>query len=161
MHELYLWPFAESVNAGVATVMCSYNKINQTQACQNSKILNGLLKEELDFQGPIISDWAAAINGVQPALAGMDMNMPGFYAYGQGNQDEGNPSTAVNTWWGANLAQAVRNGSVPEWRIDDMVTRTFAAWYKLGQDTNYPAVNFAQVTQDTYYKGLLWNEHVK
>ncbi|KAJ7720763.1 hypothetical protein DFH07DRAFT_1008476 [Mycena maculata] len=30
---------------------CSYNKINQTQACQNSKLINGVLKEELGFQG--------------------------------------------------------------------------------------------------------------
>jgi beta-glucosidase len=73
MHELYLWPFAESVNAGVATIMCSYNKVNQTQSCSNSKLLNGLVKEELDFQGPIISDWAAFIDGIQPALAGADM----------------------------------------------------------------------------------------
>lgn len=50
---------------------CSYNKINQTQACQNSKILNGLLKEELDFQGFIMSDWAAMINGVQPVRKAM------------------------------------------------------------------------------------------
>lgn len=28
MHELYLWPFADSVKAAVASVMCSYNKIN-------------------------------------------------------------------------------------------------------------------------------------
>jgi beta-glucosidase-like glycosyl hydrolase len=44
---------------------CSYNKINQTQACQNSKLINGVLKEELDFQGFLLSDWAAMINGVQ------------------------------------------------------------------------------------------------
>jgi beta-glucosidase len=31
--------------------MCSYNFINQTQACQNSKLINGILKEELGFQG--------------------------------------------------------------------------------------------------------------
>lgn len=30
MHELYLWPFADSVKAGVSSVMCSYNKINGT-----------------------------------------------------------------------------------------------------------------------------------
>lgn len=108
-----------------------------------------------------MSDWAAAINGVQPALAGMDMNMPGFRAYGQGAQDEGNPVTATNGWWGANLLAAVRNGSVPEARVDDMVTRTLAAWYKLGQDTGYPPVNFDQLTQDAYYNGQLVNEHVE
>lgn len=161
MHELYLWPFAESVNAGVATVMCSYNRINQTQACENSKILNGLIKHELDFQGPIISDWAAALNGMQTALAGMDMNMPGFRAYGQGAQDEGNPAIARNGWWGANLIDMVKNGTVPEWRVDDMVTRTIAAWYKLGQDQGYPDINFSQLTQDTYLNGQLVNQHVK
>jgi hypothetical protein len=49
--QLYLWPFAEAVKAGVGAVMCSYNKINQTQACQNSKLMNGALKEELGFMG--------------------------------------------------------------------------------------------------------------
>lgn len=142
MHELYSWPFAESVKAGVATVMCSYQKVNQTQACQNSKLINGILKEELDFQGPIMSDWAAMINGVQPALAGLDMNMPGFIAYGSGEQNEDDPVNAKNSFWGAALLEAVNNGSVPVARLDDMVTRTIAAWYKLGQDRNYPEVNF-------------------
>ncbi|KAJ7229688.1 glycosyl hydrolase family 3 N terminal domain-containing protein [Mycena rebaudengoi] len=30
-HELYLWPLAEAVHLGVVSVMCAYNKINQTQ----------------------------------------------------------------------------------------------------------------------------------
>ncbi|KAJ7805517.1 glycoside hydrolase, partial [Mycena olivaceomarginata] len=51
MHELYLWPFAEALKVGVGAVMCSYNKINQTQACQNSKLMNGILKEGLGFMG--------------------------------------------------------------------------------------------------------------
>lgn len=51
MHELYMWPFANAIKAGVASVMCSYNRVNQTYACENSKMLNGLLKGELGFQG--------------------------------------------------------------------------------------------------------------
>jgi len=31
--------------------MCSYNRINGSYGCQNSKLLNGVLKEELGFQG--------------------------------------------------------------------------------------------------------------
>jgi hypothetical protein len=31
--------------------MCAYNKVNQTQACQNSKLINGILKQELGFPG--------------------------------------------------------------------------------------------------------------
>ncbi|KAF7375316.1 Beta-glucosidase [Mycena sanguinolenta] len=160
LHEVYLWPFSEAVKAGVGCVMCSYNKINQTQACQNSKLLNGVLKEELGFQGFIVSDWTAMINGVQPALAGLDMNMPGFIGYGIGPQDEEDPATATNSWWGAAIIEMVNNGSVPESRIDDMVTRTIAAWYKMGQDTGYPDVSFSQLTEATFLNGELVNEHV-
>jgi len=56
MHELYLWPFPDAVQAGVGS---------QTQACQNSKILNSLLKGDLDFQGFVWSDWAGTIDGIQ------------------------------------------------------------------------------------------------
>jgi len=55
MHELYLWPFADAVRAGVASVMCSYNRINGSYGCQNSKNINGLLKGELGFQGYVMS----------------------------------------------------------------------------------------------------------
>jgi len=51
MHEAYLWPFQNAVHSGVSAVMCSYNRINGSYGCQNSKTLNGLLKEELGFQG--------------------------------------------------------------------------------------------------------------
>jgi beta-glucosidase len=57
MHELYLWPFQDAVHAGVGSVMCSYNRINGTYGCENSKAMNGLLKGELNFQGFIVSDW--------------------------------------------------------------------------------------------------------
>lgn len=51
MHEVYLWPFQDAVKAGVASFMCSYNRINGSYGCQNSKTQNGLLKTELGFQG--------------------------------------------------------------------------------------------------------------
>jgi beta-glucosidase len=51
MHELYLWPFANSVKAGASSFMCAYQRLNGSYACENSKAQNGLLKEELGFQG--------------------------------------------------------------------------------------------------------------
>jgi len=56
LHELYLWPFADAVQAGTVAIMCSYNRINNSHACQNSKVLNGLLKTELGFEGFVMSD---------------------------------------------------------------------------------------------------------
>jgi len=51
MHELYLWPFADAVRAGVGSVMCSYNRVNGSYACENDWTTNYLLKNELGFQG--------------------------------------------------------------------------------------------------------------
>lgn len=77
IHELYLWPFANAVRSGVSSVMCSYNRVNSTYSCENSKTLNGLLKEELFFQGYVVSDWGGTHSGVPAILAGEDQDMPG------------------------------------------------------------------------------------
>jgi beta-glucosidase len=124
LHELYAWPFAESVRAGVASVMCSYNQVNNSYACQNSKLMNGILKDELGFQGFVQSDWLGQRSGVASALAGLDVTMPG----------DGLKWADGDSLWGPQLTKAVLNGSVPMERLDDMVTRVVAAWYQLGQD---------------------------
>ena len=132
LHEIYAWPFADSVRAGVASIMCSYNQVNNSYGCQNSKLMNGVLKDELGFQGFIQSDWLAQRSGVAAALAGLDMTMPGdglFWDDGKG-------------LWGTELTKAVLNTSVPMDRLNDMVTRIVAAWYQLGQDdkTEWPSL---------------------
>ncbi|KAI1140610.1 glycoside hydrolase family 3 protein [Hypoxylon sp. FL0543] len=124
MHELYLWPFADAVKAGVASVMCSYNMINNSYACGNSKLLNGLLRDEMGFQGFVMSDWLAQRSGVASALAGLDMTMPGDGLLWQDGK----------SLWGPELTRSILNGSVPLDRLNDMVTRIVAAWYQLGQD---------------------------
>lgn len=43
-------PFQDAVHAGTGSVMCSYNRLNNSYGCSNSKIMNGLLKTELGFQ---------------------------------------------------------------------------------------------------------------
>jgi beta-glucosidase len=139
MHELYLWPFADAVRAGVGSVMCSYQQINNSLGCQNSYTLNYLLKHELDFQGFVLSDWQAQHSGVGSALAGLDMSMPGDVTFGTGT-----------SYWGGNLTLAVLNGSVPEWRVDDMAIRIMAAWYKVGRDRTARPINFDSWTLDTF-----------
>lgn len=59
MHEMYLWPFADAIHAGSASVMCSYQRINNSYGCHNQKAQNGLLKTELGFEGFVVSDWGA------------------------------------------------------------------------------------------------------
>lgn len=51
LHELYAWPFAEGIHAGVAAVMTAYNDVNGSASSQNSMLINKLLKDEMGFQG--------------------------------------------------------------------------------------------------------------
>lgn len=129
MHELYLWPFADAVYSGVVSVMCSYNKINGTWACENEEAMTKILKEELGFQGYVMSDWDAQHTTSGSANAGLDMTMPGSDYVG---------GTIL---WGPQLTAAINAGNVSVSRVDDMVTRILAAWYMVGQDAGYPSTN--------------------
>ncbi|KAF8633827.1 hypothetical protein AX15_001238 [Amanita polypyramis BW_CC] len=130
-HEIYAQPFLKSIMAGVASIMCSYNEINNTYACENDKIMNDIVKREFGFQGFILSDWQAT-HSTLSVVAGLDMTMPGDITF--------NSNT---TYFGSNLTAYVQNGTIPEARIDDMATRILAGWYLLGQDSSsYPQTNF-------------------
>jgi len=51
---------------------------------------------------------------------------------------------------GTNLTVAVLNGSIPEWRIDDMATRILSGFFYVGRSNESPQVNFDSWTLDTY-----------
>ncbi|PGH27753.1 hypothetical protein AJ80_00541 [Polytolypa hystricis UAMH7299] len=150
LHELYMWPFAEAVRAGVGSVMMAYNDVNGSACSQNSKLINGLLKDELGFQGFVMTDWLGYIGGVSSALAGLDMSMPG---------DGAIPFTG-GSHWGPELSRSILNGTVPMDRLNDMATRIVATWYKMGQNKDYPLPNFSSNTdQETgpLYPGALFS----
>ena len=129
IHEIYLWPFASSVSAGVGSVMCSYNQVNNTPACQNQRTLNELLKGELAFLGNVMSDWGATKTGIESVLGGLDIDMPG----GDGLM-------------GMALVSAVQKGTISQQRIDDMIIRLLAPYFLLGQDQGYPSIDLNRDT---------------
>ncbi|KAJ7475177.1 glycoside hydrolase family 3 protein [Mycena galericulata] len=130
-HEIYAHPFMRSIMAGVASIMCSYNLINGTYACENDKIMNDIIKREFGFQGYIMSDWSATHSTIS-AITGLDMTMPGDIFF-QSN----------TTYFGANLTAYVQNDTIPLARLDDMATRVIAGWYFVHQDAgDFPATNF-------------------
>ncbi|KAK1829781.1 glycoside hydrolase superfamily [Podospora conica] len=144
LHELYLWPFADAVRANVASVMCSYNKLNGTWACENDRLMNQILKKELAFPGFVVSDWNAQHSTALSATAGLDLTMPGSDFNGR------------NVLWGPALNQAVSANQVPLARLNDMVKRVLAGWYLVGQDAgNYPQINIkASVSQQAHRDGI-------
>lgn len=138
LHELYTWPFANAVKAGVSSVMCSYNRLNGTYACENSRTLNEILKTELGFQGYVMSDWFATHTGVKAINSGLDMNMPGPLdeAVLEGGVTD---LASLPSWFGSNITTSLQNGSLIEQRLDDMIHRIMTPYFFLKQDEDYPS----------------------
>ncbi|KAF5311920.1 hypothetical protein D9619_003054 [Psilocybe cf. subviscida] len=124
-------------------ISTEYRPVNGSFACENDKMLNGILKTEFGFPGYVMSDWAAT-HSTLSINKGLDMTMPGDISFGSGT-----------SYFGTTLVNAVNSGTVSQSRINDMATRILAAWYLLGQDSGYPAVNF-----DAWSQGNSINKHV-
>ncbi|KAJ7687352.1 putative beta-glucosidase [Mycena rosella] len=130
-HEVYLWPFAEAVRAGSGTIMCSYNELNQTHSCADNHGLNEMLKTELGFQGAVISDWGGTWDTESSAFGGLDVSMPGSAYDG-----------LFGNFYGDELTALVKNGTVSEARLDDMVLRTLTPILHHQDLDTYPQPSF-------------------
>lgn len=83
LHEICVAPFDAAIEADVASIMCSYNRINGIYACGNEQTLTKILRDEIGFKGFVTSDWGAT-HDVTFTNAGLDMEMPGEPAPGTG-----------------------------------------------------------------------------
>ncbi|KAK1690053.1 glycosyl hydrolase family 3 N terminal domain-containing protein [Colletotrichum godetiae] len=129
LHELYLWPFANAVKAGTASIMCSYNRVNGNYSCANPEMIS-ILKDELAFPGYVVSDWYATHETLSSANSGLDLEMPG------------NVSAAAGaSFFGESLLDAINSGLVSADRLGDMATRVLTPYFLLGQDKDFPSVD--------------------
>jgi beta-glucosidase len=120
MRESDLLAFEIAVkDSNVQSVMCSYNQVNGTYACENSHLLTDILKNGWGFQGFVMSDWWAlpasgpASTTATAANAGLDQEQPDNQFF-------------------STLGDAVASGQVPQSRLDDMVHRILRAMYAAG-----------------------------
>jgi beta-glucosidase len=125
LRQVYLPPYHAAVEAGVATVMSSFNSINGIPATADPLTLTQILRREWGFDGLVVSDWGAVgelMNhsiGDGPTVArkaleaGVDMDM------------EGN-------LFGTTLASQVRSGKIPESVVDEAVRRILRVKFALG-----------------------------
>jgi beta-glucosidase len=78
LREIYLRAFQIALQVSNSwAIMSSYNKINGTYASENHWLLTDFLREELGFDGVVISDWGAVQDPVAALNAGLDLRMPG------------------------------------------------------------------------------------
>ncbi len=138
VRKLYLPPYQSALNAGAMSIMASFSSWKGTKIHAQQTLLTKLLKDELGFNGFIVSDWQAIdqiypddyYNSVVTAInAGIDMNMVP-YDY----------TKFIDT-----MKDAVNNGDIPESRVDEAVRRILRVKFALGlfehpmPDTKYQA----------------------
>jgi beta-glucosidase len=115
LREVYNAPFRIAISkANPGGVMCAYDQVNGTYACENP-ILNNLLKGDTHFDGYVVSDFGA-VHSTAPSLnAGLDqeLNRPRFY-------------TPVN------INAAIDAGQVTQGEIDAAAFRVVQAYIKAG-----------------------------
>ncbi|MFS2022072.1 glycoside hydrolase family 3 C-terminal domain-containing protein [Massilia sp. CT11-137] len=136
----------EQSDAG--SVMCSYNRVFGTYACENDYLLNEVLKKDWGFKGYVMSDWGATHSTVQAANNGLDRQ--------SGQEFDKSP------YFGGALEEAVKNGYVSEARLDDMATRIVRAMFAKGVVDNPVAqggkIDFAKngaVSRATAEEGIV------
>ncbi len=136
LRELFVPPFKAAVDAGTPTAMVNSSEISGVPVHSSDFALKTLLREELGFEGFVVSDWediknlytrekVAADNrqAVKMAvMAGVDMSMvPYDYSFTDA------------------LIDLVKTGEVPESRIDEAVSRILKVKFQLGLfDDPYP-----------------------
>jgi beta-glucosidase len=121
LHEIYLPPFEAAVRAGVASVMCGYNRVNGAWACGNSELQNDILRGLWRFAGFVTSDWGAT-HGPADITRGLDLEMPGRELAGR----RGGP------YFTAALKEAVESGAIPVSAVDNAVTRILKQMARFG-----------------------------
>lgn len=133
LRNVYLRPFKAAVNADVATVMSGFNELNGVPTSGNVYTIRNILKDELGFDGFVVSDWASirnlethgyakdSLDATQKAVeAGVDMDMSSSYYL-------------------KNLKTLIENGKINEELINDAVRRILIIKFRLGLFENpYP-----------------------
>lgn len=106
LREVYLPHFKRCVQAGVASVMSAYNKVNGQYCGHSRHLLRDILKGDWEFDGFVMSDFMLGVrNGGDAVNGGLDIEMPFRWRFGRG------------------LKRALGRGEVPVKAIDEAVTR--------------------------------------
>mgnify|MGYP002777691686 CR=1 FL=1 len=112
LHEVYLPHFKHCLDAGVASVMSAYNKMNGEYCGQHRELLTDILRGEWRFDGFVHSDWVRGVYKLYGASAGLDIE---------------NPEPLV---WGDKLVAAVETGAVEPHVIDTACRRILRTQYR-------------------------------
>ncbi|MDB5433973.1 MAG: glycosyl hydrolase [Phenylobacterium sp.] len=99
------------------SVMCAYNRVGGTYACENPFLLTDVLRTDWHWPGWVMSDWGA-VHGVAAAKAGLDQ--------------ESGQQLDKKVYFDAPLKEAVQSGEVPAARVREMTHRYLRSLFAAG-----------------------------
>jgi beta-glucosidase len=147
LRKLLLPGYIETIKAGVGTVMVSYNTWNGVKCHANKFLVTDLLKNELKFEGFVVSDWEG-VKQCAPdfkeaiklsVTAGVDMFMEPYKT----------PEFVKL------LKELVNEGAVTQDRIDDAVRRILRVKFMMGLFENpYPVQALADSLGNDYHRSI-------
>lgn len=126
LRNIYLEPFRAGIRAGAASVMNSFNTMNGVPVAVNKYILRDVLREELGFQGVLVSDFGAVEETIAHGAAedGKDAACKAIRA----SMDIEMASGLYNAW----VKEAIEKGELPEALVDECTRRILTYKYKTG-----------------------------
>lgn len=78
LREIYLMPFQLAIrDAKPLAIMTSYNKVNGVHCSEDKELLQGILRDEWQWKGMVISDWQGTYSVAESIKAGLDLECPG------------------------------------------------------------------------------------
>ncbi|MFQ6170888.1 glycoside hydrolase family 3 N-terminal domain-containing protein [Oryzobacter sp. R7] len=126
LRNLHLRPFKAAVEAGVTTVMASFNDVDGTPVHAHRRLLRDVLKGEWGFDGVVVADWNGVGQLVRQGVAG-DLREAARRAI-----EAGVDLDMCGGAYTAHLADLVRSGEVDEALLDDAVRRVLRLKLRLG-----------------------------
>ena len=126
--ERIIPPYRAAIDTGAMSLMPSFSSVNGIKMHEHKELLTGLLKEEMGFEGFVISDWAAVTQ-----LSGRNYKAQIANAINAG-VDMVMATNGRDNWINfiRNLEELVSEGTVPMPRIDDAVLRILRFKQKIG-----------------------------
>ena len=125
MYNEYLPPYKAAVDAGVGSVMASFNEIDGVPATANKWLLTDVLRNEWGFKGFLVSDYTGVSEMINHGLG--DLQTVSAKAL-----DAGLDMDMVSEGLLTTLRQSVKEGKISEKQINDACRRILEAKFKLG-----------------------------
>ncbi len=125
--ETFLPPFEKAIKAGCLSIMTGYQSIDGTPATANQPLIKGLLKDELDFTGFIITDWNNTESLVTQQHVCENLADASKITIESGNDMIMNTPAFFET-----MVALVKEGRVTEATLDDAVRRILLTKFKMG-----------------------------